>query len=116
MRRHLVRSQTILTIRQPPVVVSHLAQPLNNSTPISPNIFARLLSGSLVRARTEYGDGVPSSEGARRAGMTCIPWAPVAPTTRIRLDIKYSRSLSTLVLLDFQTDPEQHHVNGDVGQ
>ena len=57
--------------------------PLKHSTPSASSSFARLLVGSLVRARTAYGEGVPSSLGARMAGMTCIPWAPVAPMTRI---------------------------------
>lgn len=57
--------------------------PLKISTPSASSSLARLFVGSLVRARTEYGDGVPSSLDTRSAGMTCIPWAPVAPMTRI---------------------------------
>ena len=71
--------------------------PLKHSTPSASSSFARLLVGSLVRARTAYGEGVPSSLGARMAGMTCIPWAPVAPMTRINFlsDMLMQRAYDT---------------------
>ena len=57
--------------------------PLNNSTPRAAKAIARRLSGSLVNARTAYGEGDPSALGASSASTTAEPCAPVAPMTRM---------------------------------
>ena len=57
--------------------------PLTHCIPRLTSSRARLLSGSLVRARTAYGVGVPSAHGSSSLSMTASPCAPVAPMTRM---------------------------------